>query len=63
MQNLESVTENMTAEYLIGLHSEENPERFGSFGFSAPGFLKEMQIDYNSFTQKDIQNIREGKWA
>jgi hypothetical protein len=57
---LEQVSVNFTQEYLVGLQSEDNPERFASFGFSGTGFLQEVDFDY-SFSKNDILKIRSGQ--
>ena len=45
MQSLQRVSVNKTEDYLIGLLSEDNPERFASFGFSGAGSLEEIKIE------------------
>ena len=51
MQSLQSVSVNKSEDYLIGLLSEDNPERFASFGFSGAGFLQEIKVE-QTFTER-----------
>jgi hypothetical protein len=51
MQSLQSVSVNKTEDYLIGLLSEDNPERLASLGFGWAGSLQEVKLE-STFSER-----------